>query len=465
MKRASLLPFLFNDLLRQKVASGIRIAGAVALLVVCGACASDADRHTPDGRLIIEYWEKWSGFEADAMKAAVDRYNASQDKVFVNFLSISQMDRKLLLAAAGGNPPDVAGFWSHRMVVYAEKGALLPLDDRMKRDGVSLDDYLPSMAEQCRYRGFVWGLPTTPASLALHYNRKLFREAGLDPDRPPQTIAELDAYAQKLTLRDEKGNITQLGFSPTDPGWWNDRWVYWFGGKLLADHDTVAAHSPEGVACFQWIQSYPEKYGVDQLQRFRTPPSEFATAQNLFIGGKLAMQLQGVWMGNFIHRYNPDLDWAAAPFPAVSEDLADTTLVECDTLVIPKGARHVEEAWDFIKFVQKQENMELLCMGQQKFTPLIQVSDAFYENHPNPYIKVFRQLAESKNAQTLPNMPVWDQYAAELFQAFEQVWTLKATPDEALARVDARIQPKLDKALDQWERVQDERLAQWRQTQ
>jgi ABC-type glycerol-3-phosphate transport system substrate-binding protein len=440
------------------------LAAAGTVLLFSGGCRSQSGERTRDGRIVIDYWEKWTGFEADAMKAVVDKYNQSQNKIFVNYLSISQIDRKLLLAAAGGNPPDVAGFWSHRMVVYAEKGALIPLDSLMERDGISLDAYIPSMAEQCRYRGFVWGLPTTPMSLALHYNKALFREAGLDPDRPPRTIAELDDYAEKLTRFDDDGTIVQLGFSPTDPGWWNDRWVYWFGGKLLED-GTVIADSPQGIECFKWIQSYPERYGVDALQRMRTPPSEFATAQNLFIGGKLAMQLQGVWMGNFISRYNPDLEWAAAPFPAVSEDLADTTLVECDTLVIPKGASHVEEAWDFIKFVQQRKNMELLCMGQQKFSPLIDVSDAFYENHPNPYIRVFRRLAESERAYTIPTMPVWDQYAAELFQAFEQVWTLKMTPEDALTRVVARIQPKLDKALAQWERVKDERLAQWRQHQ
>jgi ABC-type glycerol-3-phosphate transport system substrate-binding protein len=86
---------------------------AVVAVVCLASCGGEAER-TADGRLIIDYWEKWQGFEKDAMAAVVDKYNASQDKVFVRYVSQSQIDRKLLLATAGGNPPDVAGFWSRR---------------------------------------------------------------------------------------------------------------------------------------------------------------------------------------------------------------------------------------------------------------------------------------------------------------------------------------------------------------
>ncbi|NIR02910.1 MAG: extracellular solute-binding protein, partial [Gemmatimonadales bacterium] len=60
-------------------------------------------------------------------------------------------------------------------------------------------------------RGRMYALPTTPASLALHWNKRLFREAGLDPERPPRTLEELDRYADLLTTRDEEGGLVQMG--------------------------------------------------------------------------------------------------------------------------------------------------------------------------------------------------------------------------------------------------------------
>ena len=138
------------------------LMSALGVALMASAC-SNGEEHTADGRLVIEYWEKWTGFERDAMKDIVDRYNESQDKVFVRFVSTSQIDRKLLLATAGGDPPDVAGFWSHTVFLYVEKGALEPLDRLMERDGVSEKDYVPSVIDGCQYRGFTWGMPSTPA--------------------------------------------------------------------------------------------------------------------------------------------------------------------------------------------------------------------------------------------------------------------------------------------------------------
>jgi ABC-type glycerol-3-phosphate transport system substrate-binding protein len=425
------------------------------------SCALRTDAPAADGRLVISYWEKWTGFEADAMQAVVDKYNASQDRVRVNYLSTSQIERKLLLATAGGNPPDVAGFWSHRLIPYAEMGALTPLDSLMRRDGISEEDYLPVVNELCEYRGFHFGLPSTPACVALHYNKKLFRDAGMDPERPPRTLAELDDYASTLTKFDSAGNIAQLGFNPMDPGWWNDHWGRWFGGAPWDGKGRVTIGSPENVAAYAWLQSYPGKYGSEKLQRFTAAGGQFASAQNPFIAGKLAMQLQGVWMGNFIQKFNPALEWGVAPFPAAREGLGGVTVVECDVLVIPKGARHPAEAWDFIKFVQRQDNMELLCLGQTKFSPLRKVSDGFYAKHPNPYIKVFRSLAESEHAAISPKMANYDEFADEMAPAIDLLWRMLETPERALGKVTQRMQPRLDRAQRRWDRAAAERIANW----
>ena len=145
--------------------------------------------HRADGRVVVEYWEKWTGFEKEAMRGIVDEYNTSQDRVFVNFVSQSELDRKLLFATSGGNPPDVSGFWSNRLASFVEMGALTPLDGRMRESGIERDDYLPRILDCGTMRGFVWGLPTTPATLALHYNKGMFREGGLDPEQAPASLA------------------------------------------------------------------------------------------------------------------------------------------------------------------------------------------------------------------------------------------------------------------------------------
>ena len=79
-----------------------------------------------DGRLQITYWEKWPGFEGEAIQRVVDRFNERQDRIYVNLVTLSQIDRKTLVAIAGGDPPDLVGLWSAGLSQFAETRAQLP---------------------------------------------------------------------------------------------------------------------------------------------------------------------------------------------------------------------------------------------------------------------------------------------------------------------------------------------------
>ena len=452
--------------------------------MLLGGCAHKDPDRTADGRVIVSYWEKWTGFEDDAMQAVVDDFNRSQNRIFVEKLATSMIDRKAMLATAGGNPPDIAGLWSANMPDFAEKGALTPLNRMIEHAGIKSTDYLPVVWEQCCYRGFVWALPSTPTSLALHWNKKLFREAGLDPERPPQSLDELDAMSDQLTIvevnrggkiervrypeltdaekRERKFTLVQAGHLPQEPGWWITAWGYWFGARMWDGDRNITANTPENIAAFAWIRQTAEKLGVDNLRSFGASFGNFASPQSAFLAGKVAMVLQGVWMYNFIDKYAPQLEWGAAPFPA--KDPARfplVTLAECDVLVIPMGARHPQEAFEFMRYVNSQGPMEKLCMGQRKFSPLVKVSDEFVRTHPNPYVKTFIELARSPNAVFMPRLSVWGEYNDELRAATDQIQALTATPEQVLNEVQRRMQWKFDRVLRRWDIVKDERVKEW----
>lgn len=460
------------------------LGSLLGLGLLTGSCVRSPEDRTADGRLIVNYWEKWTGFEGEAMEAVVDDFNASQTRILVKKLTVSQIDRKLMLATAGGNPPDLAGLWSHSVCDFAEKGALTPLNRMLEDAGMTRADYIPVFWDVCEHRGFMWALPTTPATTALHWNKKLFRDAGLDPDRPPQTLAELDAMAEQLTVvsltrggervhirfpelteeerKAKQFKIVQVGHLPHEPGWWMPMWTAWFGGELWDGNQTITAASETNVRAFQWFRSHAEKYGVSNLRTFGASFGNFSSPQNPFLGGQVAMVIQGVWMHNFIDKYAPHLDWAAAPFPAVdAEALPMVTLAESDVIVIPKGARHPTEAFEFIRYLQSQPVIEKLNLGQRKFSPLAEVSNGFIEEHPNPFIRTFIALAKSPNAVNVPRLSIWQEFNEELRVAGDQVMALSAEPEEALLRAQARVQWKLDRILRRWELVKDERLKEW----
>jgi len=406
-------------------------------------------------KVVIDYWDKWAGAPGAAMQDIVDDFNASQDRIEVHYSAISQLEIKVMLAIAGRKPPDVAGLWASRMATYVENNALLPLDDRVKSVGLKQEDYLPSVWELCRYRGHLWALPTTPYCLALCWNKRLFREAGLDPDRGPRTIAELEEYNTKLThLNPDGKSYRTFGLYPTEvSGAGAARYVTWFGGRFWDGESRITATDEGNRRTLEWLESYPKRFGAHQISLFMESSSASASSVTLdpFMQGRVAMELIGPWVSDQIRKYTTgDFELGVAPFPTESGKGPPVTRVDSDILTIPAGARHVPEALEFIRYVNRQDVIEKFCISHCQFSPLVKVSDAFWKNHPNPYIKTFYDLAQSPGAQLVPRMTIWNEYENEIDQNFTEVWALRATPQEALQRIQDRMQPKLDRSVDRW---------------
>lgn len=402
----------------------------------------------PDRRVHVVYWEKWTGFEFDAMKRVVDSFNASQSRIQVDLLSVSGISDKTLMAIAGGVPPDVAGLTGALMAQYADAKAVVPLDDMAHASGIRADQYVPSFWAPGVIRGKLYSLPSAPATIALHYNREMFAEAGLDPDRPPRTAEELASVADRLT-RKKNGRLLVSGFLPTEPGWWNWMWCPFFGGRLWDGKGKITINEPASVRGFAWAQGFAERYGAAAISTQKGGFGNFSSPQNGFMSKQIAMEAQGVWMYNFIDKYAPKLKWGAAafPHPADRPDLADPTVSDEDVLAIPRGAKHPKEAFEFIRYVQSPKGMEMLCLGQKKQSPLRKVSPEFWAKHPNPAIRLFDRLGYSKNAFSTPKLGIWKEYDDEINAAFDAIMLRRKTAQQAMDDVAARMQPKLDTYL------------------
>ncbi|MEI9949439.1 MAG: extracellular solute-binding protein [Pseudomonadota bacterium] len=326
-------------------AAALWAAVALATLAVPGAtsgCSTASNKQAPRH---ITYWEKWTGFEGAAMDAVIDDFNAqevahakadpSYAPIEVEKVTISKIEQKLLIAIAGGNPPDLAGHYSFSVAAYAEHGALTDLGPLLAKSGFERERYIEHYMRLGEYGGKTWALPIVPASTALVFNRRLFKEVGLDPERPPTTIDELDAYAEKLTKWEvtlpsgekqiqsgylpnvpaAQKRLIQAGFLPGEPIWWLYGWGDFFGGRLIDGPEKVRAADPANVRAFDWVASYSRKLGVGVIKRFRSGFGNASSPQSAFLSGKVAMVLQGVWIHNYIEKYAPGLQWAAAPFP------------------------------------------------------------------------------------------------------------------------------------------------------
>ena len=148
------------------------------------------------------------GFAADFMKAnpgikVTPIYAGTYQETIV----------KALTAHKSGQPPVTSVLLSTDMFTLIDEDAILPIDNFVKtpEDRAWLNGFYKAFMMNSQTGGKTWGVPFQRSTVVMFYNKEMFKEAGLDPNKPPTTWAELKDAATKLTKKDASGKVTQWG--------------------------------------------------------------------------------------------------------------------------------------------------------------------------------------------------------------------------------------------------------------
>ena len=408
---------------------------AVAL-VALGAAAILAfgDRPSthilPDGqpvhkRVVVSYWEEWTGFEGRAMRHIVNKFNMSQHHIYINMVEVSNVNIKTLISTAGGDPPDLVTLWSAVMGQFISYHALTSLNTLVRHKVVTPHTFVPFAWKLCAPDGTLYGLPATTDPNALYWNKILFARAGLDPDKPPTTLRQLDTMARRLTIISPDGAIRQAGFLPMEPNWYSPDWGIYFGNHIYnRQTGFFNIDTPQQRRAYRWFQSFSQRLGYREVDSFQSGFGPFNSPLNPFMDGRVAMELQGPFLANFINRNNPELigHYGVAAFPTSFGPPGAATFGDCDIWVIPRGAHHVSAALEVLKYFIARKNLEYLNDQQAKPSPLLKVSRKFIRRNPNAYIQVFETIARSPHVQSLPPSALWPRVNLQLKVMANRIW-------------------------------------------
>ena len=223
---------------------------------------------------------------------------------------------KALTAHKSGEPPVTSVLLSTDMFTLIDEDAIVPIDNfaMSAEDKAWLASFYPAFMLNSRTGGKTWGIPFQRSTIVLYWNKELFKEAGLDPNRPPATWTEMVAYAQKLTRKDASGKVTQYGVQIPSSGF-----PYWLFQGLTTENDALLMNEagnevyfdkPGVIEAVQFWADLSKKHGVH-------PPGivEWGTTPRDFFERKVAM----MWTttGNLTNvKTNAKFDFGVAMLPA-----------------------------------------------------------------------------------------------------------------------------------------------------
>ncbi|OGM00667.1 hypothetical protein A2480_01005 [Candidatus Uhrbacteria bacterium RIFOXYC2_FULL_47_19] len=375
----------------------ITLATIILSLAFLGAgCFGGQETTIPP--VTLQYWRADDPPEAVAKVIANYRQAHPNIKIEVRSFRAEEYENELLEALAENRGPDIFSLpnvwlagWRNKLLPLPEKTIVLSqtVDPDKKKivaanvetksitvrqinedfvEAVPADIIMLTVAEKGGERPTekIWGLPFSLDTLALFYNEDLLRQASIT--KPPSTWKEVQDQVKQLTVLDEEGAITQSGAAMGLAS--NVRHAADLMTAIMIQNGAEMADS-RGYAHFQSYtvdtrgRAYPP--GIETLMFYQafarrgmstyTWNTEQPDSMDAFIAGKTAFYFGFPYDRNEIRERAPRLNFQVAPLPQV-DPTKTKNLAHYNVEVVSKRTTHPNEAWDFIQFAARQDNVK-----------------------------------------------------------------------------------------------------------
>ena len=334
---------------------------AGALLAGCSEQRGSGPRGSSG--VVLTYWPAPNPQEILLADSLVRVWNRLHPEIRVEMqpIPVSISTEEVLLAAiAGKTTPDVcSNIWPGALHDYTQAGGLVRLDAFPDFDSVMSLRTPRELLERFRVAdGHFYEVPWKTNPLMMFYNRRLFREAGVEG--VPSTYGAYLAAGEKVVTHRYEGGTTDVWMGDRDvrPIWWQrlfDFYPFYIaasGGRTLltAGRPSFGDSSAAGVFAF-FRECYGRKYF----------PRTYFQGGDPFLLEKKATHFSGPWEVAAIRKFAPQMDFGVAPVPVPGDHRGPVyTYGDYKDISIFSTTAHPEEAWEFVKFLVSAEHDLLL---------------------------------------------------------------------------------------------------------
>lgn len=333
----------------------VKVSAMAAAMVMAGAAFAKPKQIT------IEFWTHEDGNRQKLEERYIKEFEAKHPNVKVNVTrqGAAKLIELVQTSFAAGKGPTMFNLSINDEYPYIAAGRVAPMDYKAagyKNAKDVIAAYAPKMLDPVTVKGKVYGLPLELTNWCIFINKKIFRDAGLNPEKDyPKTWEDMVDISKKIVKRD--GNIiTRRGYDFRYKYYLENNvpMVEQLGGKLISDDGKEAIVGKDA-----WIKflTFMQKWGPNG-ENLGSPT--YTPARSVFNkdNGDIAMCSTGLYQEARIKLDNPSFynsgEWMVVPYPKFKNAVKDVSacyyghyyMVNADATKDEKAA-----AWELIGYM------------------------------------------------------------------------------------------------------------------
>lgn len=410
-------------------------AAALTVAVLAGCTPAEGGAGNPES---ITLWSR--GANEAINQALVDAWNADHE-MQVELLPVpdDEYDQKLAAAVAAGNPPDVVTLDVVKMPQLMAGGILTDLTDRAQ--GLDyFDELAQSYIEYSTSDGALYALPENVDASTLFWNKDLFAEAGLDPEKPPTTFEEIREYSAAITalggdkhgfyLSGQCGGCNRYTFSPL---------IWASGGDYVDSSGTEATLTSDGVV--DALSLYQDLWNAGDIPA-EAKDDTGANWVSSFGSGNIGMVGLGAFAIAQMTESFPDVNYGVTTLPGV--DGGASSFTGGDVIAIPSGTENVDAAWEFLEWSLTEPSQVQVYAKSGSLVARADFVENEYATDPN--------VVAENNAALIGRLPVYYENVNEI----EAVTGPYNIAFQSIIFEDADVRSTLEDANTEFQRLLDQ---------
>lgn len=430
----------------------IGIVSLIAGLALTGCSGGDSASLGSDTKVTIDYWSIYPDSDeyAPKHKALLDEFMKDNPNITIVHHGFNFYDyfTKVSTAQAGGTNIDV--YWNDIVNVKyrAESGVAANLKPYMDADQVDLSQFSSASIDAASYNGGIYALPIEADVRVLYYNKDLFVEAGLDPEKPPTTFEEMYEYNKKLIkLSDDGTTYDRIGFHPMLGNNAIQCLVWPLGGSFFDGNGTPTINTEVNKKGIKWWVDFNKQYDSRKINAFTATYSDAGGADTSFMQGVNGMVIEESGLAWKLEQEAPNIRYGVAPIPYYGEE-NHKTWSGAFTLEVSGRTNNLKKqaAWKFVQYMTGVD-VQTRFMSELNFTPAnLKAQEIIAKTANENQKQIFNEFKFARHMDYCKQAPQWwSGLSGDLFQASGDNLTVDECADKA--------QKDLEKILEEYDKT------------